>query len=151
LRVHLQWLGFPIDGDVSYGGRSLDSDYSVVAVERMREEITAEDSRDLSLDSISSDDVVAARAACPCCKGGEEGIVSSFTKEQLLKDSEIRLHALRYGIPFSRRKRKTTEESGEPHSFLSLEVGLPSWASDLGRSDIMWLQNEDPLTTVQSS
>lgn len=141
LRVHLQWLGFPIDGDVNYGGRTLDTNDTNLAVQRMAESITSVDSNEFALDYISSDDITAAKVACPCCQRGEEGIVSSFTPAQLLDGSEIYLHSLRYEIPFSRRKRKTVEGDCEPRTVLELEVGLPKWASKFGNVDVRWLQD----------
>lgn len=141
LRVHLQWLGFPIDGDVNYGGRALNSDDTEVAVQRMMEVIVSEDASDLALESISSKDVTAAKLACLCCRGGEKGIVSSFTQAQLLDGSQICLHALRYELPFSKRKRKAVEGECEPCTALKLEVGLPEWTSDFGNFDIHWLQD----------
>lgn len=142
MRVHLQWLGFPIDGDVSYGGRPLGSDWSDTVVQRMMDTIADEEHTDLALDSLSPDDVAAARSACCCCKDGKEGIASSFTPSQLLRDSKICLHALRYEISFSRRKRKAIEGTSGAHcAVLELEVELPEWASEFGKVDIDWLQD----------
>ena len=102
MRVHLQWLGFPIDGDLSYGGRPVNSDYTGTAIQRMMEVIPKEESSNLSLDAISSKDAIAARSVCRCCQDGEVGIVSSFTSAQLLCGSAICLHALHYEIAISR-------------------------------------------------
>lgn len=141
LRVHLQWLGFPIDGDLSYGGRYLGYDCTALPVERMMETATIKDSSVLALGSISSDDVSAARAACLCCSDEKEGIVSSFTPAQLLNGSDICLHALRYEIPFPRRKQKVADRCHESaNEVLKVEVGLPKWALEFGSVDITWLQ-----------
>lgn len=140
LRVHLQWLGFPIDGDLSYGGWPVNSDCSGTAIQRMMEAIPKEESSDLFLDSISSEDAIAARLVCRCCHDGEVGIVSSFTPAHLLYGGAICLHALRYEIPISRRKRKHVEGDKEPLAVLSMEVGLPKWALPYGNVGISWLQ-----------
>ena len=140
LRVHLQWLGYPIDGDENYGGRSLGVNDKDVAVQRMME-ATNDSNESLALDSISSNDIAAAKSACPCCQGGETGIVSSFTKAQLLDGSEIYLHALRYEIPLShKRKRKMDDDDCE------LSTVLTRWPSEMGMEfgniDIDWLQDD---------
>jgi hypothetical protein len=136
----LQWLGFPIDGDLSYGGQAVDCDFTDTAVERMMEVISKEESSDLTLDSISSKDAIAARSVCRCCQDGESGIFSSFSPAQLLYGSAICLHALRYEIPVSRRKRKNAEDNKEPFAVLRMEVGLPKWAMQYDNGDISWLQ-----------
>jgi 23S rRNA-/tRNA-specific pseudouridylate synthase len=140
LRVHLQWLGFPIDGDLSYGGQTVDGGCTDTAVERMMEVIPKVESSVLSLDSISGKDVIAAKAACRCCQDGEAGIFSSFTPAQLLYGSAICLHAFRYEIPVSRRKRKTVEDNKEPLAVLQMKVGLPKWAEPFESDGISWLQ-----------
>jgi hypothetical protein len=106
----------------------------------MMDVIPKEESSDLSLDSISSDDVIAARSVCRCCQDGEAGIVSSFTPAQLLFGNAICLHALRYEIPISRRKRKNVEDNKEPLVVLQMEVGLPKWALPYDNVGISWLQ-----------
>ena len=149
LRVHLQWLGFPIDGDVSYGGRRWDSDCFDTAVQLMVEVISNEEPFDRTVDSISRDVVTAARSACLCCKNAAEGVVSSFTQAQLLNGSGICLHALRYEIPFPKRKRKASEGSCESVTVLNMEVGLPKWALEYGNIKIDWLQEYDNSTSAR--
>ena len=141
LRVHLQWLGFPIDGDLSYGGSPVNSDCTGTAIQRMLEVIHKEESPDLFLDSISREDAIAARMVCRCCQDGEVGIVSSFTPAQLLYGGAICLHSLRYQIPISRRKRKHIKADKEPLAVLSMEVGLPNWALPYRNFGISWLQD----------
>ena len=140
LRVHLQWLGFPIEGDLAYGGRPLDTGSMDIAVQRMTEVIGKDELSALALDSISSEDVASARSACQCCQNGVAGIVSSFTPAQLLVGSAIHLHALRYEIPIPPRKRKTIDGNGRPLAVLSMEVGLPKWALEYGDVELDWLQ-----------
>jgi hypothetical protein len=106
----------------------------------MMEVIPKVEFSDIALNSISSEDVTAARAACRCCQDGEAGIISSFTPAQLLYGSAICLHALRYEIPVSRRKRKKAEDNKEPLTVLQMEVGLPKWAVPYENNDISWLQ-----------
>jgi hypothetical protein len=106
----------------------------------MMEVIPKEESSDLSLDFISSEDAIAAMSICRCCQDGEVGIVSSFTPAQLLNGSAICLHALRYEIPISRRKRKHVEGKKEPLAVLSMEVGLPKWALPYENVVVSWLQ-----------
>jgi hypothetical protein len=125
---------------MNYGGRLLGVNVKDVAVQRMME-ATNDSNESLAPDSISSNDVSAAKSACSCCQGGETGIVSSFTKAQLLDGSQIYLHALRYEIPLScKRKRKMDDADCELS--IVLTVGLPKFAQEFGNIDIDWLQDD---------
>lgn len=112
LRVHLQWLGFPICGDVLYGGR-------VVADDACDKTSVLQCLEKALLKFAYNPDEASARAACPCCI---DGIEKSFTDAQLLQAGHaIRLHALRYTVTFG-----NGEDSGDSLQFL---VDPPDWVS----------------------
>ena len=139
LRVHLQWLGFPIIGDVQYGGHILENDYDKVRETSlsMMEKAIVESVECERLPELSKQDVEAAKQGCPCCT---YGVVDSFTDAQLLSGGHsILLHALRYSITIlPRRKRKSTEVQ-DPVGTLELSVDLPTWANTLPSASIDWL------------
>lgn len=124
LRVHLQWLGFPIVGDIQYGGRQSADDerYHLAAVERMealRSNVTNT--------SRSAEEHESSVRACSCCRNG---VASSFTEPQLLKyGHRIDLHALRYRLRIFPRgkKRKIAEEKSE---LIEFSVQCPEWTKD---------------------
>jgi 23S rRNA-/tRNA-specific pseudouridylate synthase len=140
LRVHLQWLGFPIVNDVKYGGRvqaEISKKYDALSL-MMDVSNSAKEER--KVDAVSDDDVVAAKRACACCRG-MEGLMDSFTPAQLLEQGhKIFLHALRYRILVLPRKKKTAndDESIQSLAELSFEVDPPTWVNKdaLQQSDL---------------
>ena len=149
LRVHLQWLGFPIVNDVQYGGRrEIDHTMPIKESAAVRAMLDAMESSNLNVErrveSLSDADVVAAKRACPCCHdGGQEGIVKSFTPAQLLVEGHaICLHALRYRVRFLPKKSKPATRDGSSGPLLaelSFEVGPPDWADQEVLKDLEWL------------
>ncbi len=76
LRVHLQHLGFPIVGDVLYGGKAVSTVPLKQVLERMRMAVGVD----------------AGDIPCECCSTGFE---AAFKRSQLLQEgSSICLHAL---------------------------------------------------------
>jgi 23S rRNA-/tRNA-specific pseudouridylate synthase len=133
LRVHLQALGYPITGDILYGGKLLSgTGVKDAAVDVMMQNFSeGENGSDL----VSVSDVDAAKSACRCCTGGKEGIEASFTQAQLLGGGHaISLHALRYEIDFY-SKKDATKLIGT----LSMQVGIPAWADLVQEELLHWL------------
>ena len=139
LRVHLQWLGFPIRNDVQYGSVNGDQvTLSAQAITLMEEAMKSTDC-ERHLAEISNEDVEAAKEACRCCSGGRDSIVSSFTPAQLLQNSHsIDLHALWYRVMFLPKK---AYRDGNRHSFAAVDfmVDHPSWADANLLTDLSWL------------
>jgi 23S rRNA-/tRNA-specific pseudouridylate synthase len=149
LRVHLQWLGFPIVNDVQYGGRleidhtgSIEHSASVLAMLGAMESSNSE----RKVESLSDADVLAAKRACPCCRGGgREGILNSFTPAQLLCEGHaICLHALRYRVRILPRKKTLAKGDGSsmptrPVAELDFQVGPPEWADQEALRKLEWL------------
>jgi len=139
LRVHLQWLGFPIVGDIIYGGKGIEYDTEneteLTAADMTRYRSIMPASDQLRLPDISDEDVKAATEACPhcCCDRSKDG----FTPAQLLQGGHaIYLHALRYEVSVPPKKRST---NSRVLSKLSFSVGLPSWADTVRSECIPWL------------
>jgi predicted sulfurtransferase/23S rRNA-/tRNA-specific pseudouridylate synthase len=140
LRVHLQWLGYPIVDDVQYGGDSSHAG-TLVGVESIKASVQQDlkqNSRSYLAGGISEEDVQAARGVCSTCVSGPE---ASFSAAQLLKEGHaICLHALRYQLtltPVGKTNRKMpTDEMAQTadesirHS-VDARVGLPQWAAHL--------------------
>ena len=126
IRVHLQWLGFPIVGDMQYGSTVESTvDLSKSAVDAM---VSLASSDERRLDSLSDADIASAKQACPCCVGGRHGMLKSFTEAQLLKHGHsIQLHAVRYSIVVPPKRKKPPTK--EPLAVVNLAVELPEWAS----------------------
>jgi hypothetical protein len=137
LRVHLQWLGYPIVGDVQYGGKEDPAEPSLfleTIVKRMRS-ASAEMNTHVALPELSLDDVEAAKQACGCCTGG--GIQDSFTPSQLLQGGHsICLHALHYQVLIL-RKKKSKETEVKEMARLDLKVDPPQWAADIREDDLI--------------
>ena len=98
------------------------------------------------IESLSAEDVVMAKKACPCCSGEPDALTDSFTEAQLLqKGHAIQLHALKYRIAlYPKRKRKktgtVTADKLQPLTETTFSVGLPMWAQNLvSESDLQWL------------
>jgi RluA family pseudouridine synthase len=141
LRVHLQWIGFPIVDDIQYGGKvepSSLSNQSDVGLNQMIASVGC-GGTEKKLSSLSESDVLAAKQACECCTGGREGIRNSFSSAQLLKEGHsIFLHALLYRVTIRPKKRRLDKIKAEPLATVDLKVDLPDWV-DLGIVDgISW-------------
>ena len=145
LRVHLQYIGFPIVGDCQYGGSddvagsgpstgtdSLKESAKQAIVEASKA-LTASTT---STNAIQPDQAKAAKEICRCCNGGEEGVTSSFNSAQLLGGGHaINLHAFRYQVTFERKaskkkKRQKMEKDSSSSTLATLEfsTNLPAWA-----------------------
>jgi 23S rRNA-/tRNA-specific pseudouridylate synthase len=137
LRVHLQWLGFPIVDDIQYGGKRGEGSSLMHGVERVVnsiQDLHGEGNADKAPADLSDDDVRAAKAICPCCRD----VSSSFTPSQLLQGGhEICLHAYRYQVPFLSKAKKSAVE---PITTLDLQVSLPIWAKDTDCDHMQWLK-----------
>jgi predicted sulfurtransferase/23S rRNA-/tRNA-specific pseudouridylate synthase len=160
LRVHLQWLGFPIVNDFLYDfigpiETSIPQEEGMKQlVQSIHHQTVNEERRS---DSISEQDAQAARETCRCCQGGSEGVAASFTAAQLLQSGySICLHAYRYQIPILPKKRKNKAAASSsinqedtiiptPIAVLECKVDLPEWAQegtlDVARLD--WLSDEE--------
>jgi len=165
LRVHLQWLGFPIHGDVQYGNTSKprDTDTRDKVIEAMYNSIPDEHQQ-LPVSSLEEEGgfdagaISAAREVCRCCSGGRCGIIKSFSAAQLLEAGHaIDLHAWKYRIKFQGRDKKKGKnadgdsgstdkirnEDEDPIADMMLETEKPAWAKSCGFGDIddvQWLQ-----------
>jgi len=125
LRVHLQWLGFPICNDEIYGGRShhtrprspveksistiLESTFTEkIVTYRVPYTLSCYDGCEKLQEypktrEISEDEVAATKKACLCCKGNS-GILKHFSESQLLLSGhEIDLCAVKYCINFDKQ------------------------------------------------
>jgi hypothetical protein len=143
LRVHLQWLGYPIVDDVQYGGGqsrqlqpALLGDEVVEAMVRAMKASTLSEKR---MGSLTPEDVSAAQRACPCCRDGTaKGIRQSFTPAQLLVEGHsINLHAWRYRARFFPKGVPRQDAVDTPVLLAELEfkVEPPAWAeADVLRS-----------------
>jgi len=159
LRVHLQFLGFPIINDTQYGGRSEISSSSKAAADDSPSVLQlmvdakneSDSSKERRVESLSDADVAAAKRACPCCsQEGAEGILQSFTPRQLLLEGHaIHLHALRYRIRLRPKKSKKTSKKKQdtsslvepPLAELDLAVDPPEWADPGALRNLDWLKS----------
>ena len=156
LRVHLQHVGFPIVNDVQYGGRSESNPSELTAdspiVQRMLSTMNnspQQEKDERRAESLSDSDVVAAKRACPCCRGGADGILQSFTRPQLLVSGHtIYLHALRYRMKLrANRKSQKTDKQNMNYSLeqspvmaeMDLAVDPPDWAHADALKNLEWL------------
>lgn len=133
LRVHLQWIGFPIVNDVKYGGHIHANTSKKNDALPLMLDVSNSSKEERKEDAISANDVLAARRACRCCRG-REGLMDSFTQAQILeKGHKIFLHALRYRILVLPKKRRKTilnnDEKVSPLAELSFEVDPPTWVN----------------------
>ena len=164
LRVHLQHIGFPISGDVQYGGidtaggtgsRSLKDAAQRCIVDASKASSASDTSSFIRTDVIQEEQAKAAKEVCRCCNGHEEGIISSFSSAQLLGGGHaIDLHAYRYQVTFEQKSTKkkrqkldkestNTPTGDDDHSStstlatLEFSTNLPKWAQSCKTVD--WL------------
>jgi len=135
LRVHLQWLGYPIHNDVQYGGKAYGDEMMPLAMESV---LSATKMEDLSLcanSKISLLDATFAREICPCCSSDQTNVKSAFSSSQLLERGEyaIDLHALKYQINFFRKSKKKELSCSDVEFLASLDflTNPPAWAATL--------------------
>jgi 23S rRNA-/tRNA-specific pseudouridylate synthase len=140
LRVHLQWIGFPIVNDIQYEGNvepSL-SNESDVGLDQMVASMGCGET-EKKLSSLSERDVLAAKQACECCRGGREGIRNSFSPAQLLeKGHSIFLHALLYRVTIQPKKRRRDKIKADPLATVDFKVDPPDWADPGIVDGISW-------------
>jgi predicted sulfurtransferase/23S rRNA-/tRNA-specific pseudouridylate synthase len=158
LRVHLMALGYPIVGDILYGGSTaiqvsdsvtLDNvlshmcESSNQSKELINHACTTASEYDKSVNVDGSVNMKRIVESCRICRDGQQGVLNSFNNSQLLQGGHsIYLFAFRYDITFrfqsnaTKKKRKTTTpltKTTDPDFFvldvLKLEIDLPSWAS----------------------
>jgi predicted sulfurtransferase/23S rRNA-/tRNA-specific pseudouridylate synthase len=135
LRVHLQWLGFPITNDVQYGGNQCDIsitgvDESVILSAMLQVCDCKNPEMERRMESLTDADVTAAKQACPCCRSGPEGIRQSFTPAQLLLEGHVVcLHAFRYRVRILAPKQKPDSPTDSPLAVMSFQVGPPTWVT----------------------
>ena len=168
LRVHLQHIGFPISGDVQYGGIDaaggtgssgslIDAaKQSVVDASKASSVSDTSTATSSSTDGVQEEQAKAAKEVCRCCNGREEGIISSFSSAQLLGGGHaIALHAYRYQVTFERKNSKkrqkldkestNTPTGDDDHSStstlaaLEFSTNLPKWAQSCKTVDLSWL------------
>jgi 23S rRNA-/tRNA-specific pseudouridylate synthase len=140
LRVHLQWIGFPIVNDIQYEGKielSL-SNQSDVGLNQMVASVEY-GGTEKKLSSLSESDVLAAKQACECCRGGREGIRNSFSSAQLLEEGHsIFLHALLYRVTIRPKKRRPDKIEADPLATVDLKVDPPDWVDPGIVDGISW-------------
>jgi len=141
LRVHLQWIGFPIINDAQYGGQ-LDANRSEqqsdAGLNWLAASIAGSDV-EKKLASISNSDVLSAKQACQCCTGGRHGIQKAFSPAQLLKGGHaIMLHALSYRVTIRPKKRPKDETKADPLAVMHFKVDPPEWADPEITDDMSW-------------
>jgi len=161
LRVHLQWLGFPIHGDVQYGNTSKprDKDMRDKSIEAIYNSIQHEQLHPVSCLEVEggfdTNSAKQCRDVCRCCSGGRSGIIKSFSAAQLLEAGHaIDLHAWKYRIRFQGRSSKRKKEkagstdsirteSDGPIADMMLQTAKPAWAKSGCFGDtnyVQWLQ-----------
>ena len=135
LRVHLQWLGFPIVDDLQYDGKmnpsiNLSAGVDEVTSRLQTQTKKAGETPTLHLSCISEEYVKAAADICACCA---DGPTAAFTPAHLLQGGhQICLHAYRYCIPFFSRGKSNKHSQGSDERVLldkvDLKVEPPTWA-----------------------
>jgi len=133
LRVHLQWLGFPIVGDIQYG--AISEKKSGVPLDHILGRMSkAENAYGHSNRTEVSE---KAKVACTSCKG-REGILKSFTEAQLLqKGHSIHLHSLRYRL-LVHPKRSPANSTLAPLATIDFDVSKPTWANHIDNRELGW-------------
>ena len=122
LRVHLQYLGFPIVNDLLYGGRTEPG--GSVPLEDIQAPSISAPTSELKSKILTEQDVNAARSCCKVCQ--QNTMEAGFTKAQLLQEGHsICLHALRYVVNILPKKPK---DGQDPLQILTAEVDPPSWS-----------------------
>lgn len=111
LRVHLQFIGFPICNDTLYGGTQ-DAAIKDEKKEAALNALSNATVNDLSVDNedtgITKEVICAAKETCLVCQGKAE---DAFSSSQLLVDGHsIDLHAFRYRINFGKKKQEGVDE-----------------------------------------
>jgi predicted sulfurtransferase/23S rRNA-/tRNA-specific pseudouridylate synthase len=140
LRVHLQWLGHAILGDVQYGGRPLDKDGTcdLETVTNLMKNAAQVDLSQSSSNDTTIEIAKAARQACrSCCS-----IRDTFTDAHLLQQGHaIRLHAWKYLVKFlSKKQRKGQFEVISESEYV---VEAPDWADPVALKNATWLQRKE--------
>ncbi|CAJ1934961.1 unnamed protein product [Cylindrotheca closterium] len=158
LRVHLQWLGYPIMDDIQYDGKRLDDELTttmegydrvVQAMEKLQEQPKEEGlaiATTAAEEGLTPAQVQAAIETSSCARD----VTSAFTPSQLLQGGHaICLHAYRYQIPFfakgSKQHKKKDKQQGDDHpsssiANLDLQVPLPTWGTSVDTAKIQWLK-----------
>jgi 23S rRNA-/tRNA-specific pseudouridylate synthase len=130
LRVHLQWLGHPICGDLLYGAtvsaQVFQNDKSLTeAALQALETASLDKSRD-EASAVDRELLNAAIADCLCCKG-RDGCTQAFDRAQLLEAGHaIDLHAWRYTVQMAKDAEGGAGAIGQSN-VVTFEVEPPSW------------------------
>jgi len=151
LRLHLQWLGHPVLGDIQYGGPRGANNKKDWATKALLDATKVSEGAVLNPD-ISEEDARAAQKLCRVCARGAEGVKVSFSSSQLLDGSHaIDLHAWKYQVTFhrkggKRKKRKKDEEQvvdiedpGDVPTIMDFATEVPSWAEACRGLELNWL------------
>lgn len=150
LRVHLEFLGFPIVNDILYGGKALEGPNSMANDTAILSliESTKTPEAERKGPHIPDNDVLAARSVCALCQSlvdkstdAFDAVKDFFTPAQLLQGGHaIDLHAFWYRISILANKKEDAEN--DDHSQLEvmdLKVDPPVWASPSVLSAVDWL------------
>ena len=130
LRVHLQFIGFPIQNDLLYGGDETDS----VTGEKMKANSIAaliESNQNVECaqkEGISEEIISSAKDVSLVCQGHPEKL---FNPSQLLVSGhQIDLHAMTYQIAFGKKKQKKSSENDGKEILATVECKIdpPAWA-----------------------
>lgn len=169
LRVHLQWIGFPIYNDIQYGGdsyyssdeRGNNQQWKDTVIQHILKSCENETQCTESDGCITERDAQNAREVC-LSRQGEAGILSSFTPAQLLQEGHsIALHALKYMVKFAKKSKKrkapcdddANESTSVIEEVMEFSTKLPVWAASIGDDhDFTWIKSlytKDDLNLVK--
>eukprot|EP00815_Leptocylindrus_aporus_P002149 CAMPEP_0116075172 /NCGR_PEP_ID=MMETSP0322-20121206/16464_1 /TAXON_ID=163516 /ORGANISM="Leptocylindrus danicus var. apora, Strain B651" /LENGTH=360 /DNA_ID=CAMNT_0003565155 /DNA_START=445 /DNA_END=1524 /DNA_ORIENTATION=+ len=136
LRVHLQFLGFPIHNDLQYGGQPAESTHGQMkeeAINAMKRVSTIVECP-INSSEMSKSLIQAVIDTCACCGEANENLIeNAFSSSQLLMDGEyaIDLHALKYRIKFKTKHiNESSDISVEHTSAVDVDFFtgvLPTW------------------------
>ena len=126
LRVHLQWLGFPINNDVQYGGTKNSDSITRETVFKAIKNATEKETNGTLF--TNENDVQLAKNTCQICRNASN-MKDCFNSAQLLDEGySIDLHALKYKI-YLEKKKKPVSSSNSKSNITEIEfsVDYPSW------------------------
>ena len=136
LRVHLQFLGFPIHNDLQYGGQPAENTHGQMKEEAINamKRVSAFVECPINSSEMSKSLIQAVIDTCACCGESNENLIeNAFSSSQLLMDGEyaIDLHALKYRIKFKTKHiNESSDISVEHTSAVDVDFFtgvLPTW------------------------
>ena len=130
LRVHLEFMGFPIHNDTLYGGTqnaSIGEKMKMRAIEALNKSVAKDISAPNEDDGITTEMITAAKEVCLVCQGNAD---KSFSAAQLLVSGHrIDLHAMVYRITFEKKQKKQgPSEERQILGTIECKIGVPDWA-----------------------